>query len=317
MDPEVEKIGPGTCPICGMALEPAMPSHNQGPNPELIDFTRRFWIGACFTIPLFFLEMGQHFFGITFGLPPSVLAAEQLVLESPGVLWAGFPFFVRDCESLKSGKMNMFTLIAIGTGVAFVYSTAALLFPGLFPIAFHTASGDVPLYFEAAAVIIELVLMGQMLELRAREATGQAVRGLMDLSPPTAIRVDLSGEEVEVPLGEVLVGDILRVRPGGTGAVDGLVTQGSSSIDEAMTTGEPFPIEKTRDDQVVGGTLNGAGSFLMSASHVGSQTLLSRIVSQVANAQRPRAPIQSLVDKGASIVVPTVLFSALFAFVTW
>lgn len=317
MDPEVEQIGPGTCPICGMALEPAMPSHDQGPNPELVDFTRRFWIGACFTIPLFVMEMGQHFFGLTFGLSSLARAAAQLGLATPVVLWAGFPFFVRGWQSLKSGNMNMFTLIAIGTGVAFAYSTVALLFPDLFPTTFRSASGDVPLYFEASAVIIELVLMGQLLELRAREATGQAVRSLMDLSPPTALRVDAVGEEVEVPLGEVLVGDILRVRPGEKVPVDGVITQGNSSIDEAMITGEPFPVEKSQDDKVVGGTLNGAGSFLMSASHVGSQTLLSRIVSQVANAQRSRAPIQSLVDKVANIFVPVVLLSALIAFVTW
>ena len=244
-------------------------------------------------------------------------AAAQLGLASPVVLWAGFPFFVRGWQSLKSGNMNMFTLIAIGTGVAFAYSTVALLFPDLFPMTFRSASGDVPLYFEASAVIIELVLMGQLLELRAREATGQAVRSLMDLSPPTALRVDAVGEEIEVPLGEVLVGDILRVRPGEKVPVDGVITQGNSSIDEAMITGEPFPVEKSQDDKVVGGTLNGAGSFLMSASHVGSQTLLSRIVTQVANAQRSRAPIQSLVDKVASIFVPLVLLSALIAFVTW
>ena len=317
MDPEIEQIGPGTCPICGMALEPAMPNQNQGPNPELVDFTRRFWIGACFTIPLFVLEMGQHFFGLTFGLPPLVRAAAQLVLATPVVLWAGLPFFVRGWQSLKSGNMNMFTLIAIGTGVAFAYSTVALLFPGLFPMAFRTTSGDVPLYFEASAVIIELVLMGQLLELRAREATGQAVRSLMDLSPPTAMRVEASGEEIEVPLGDVLVGDILRVRPGEKVPVDGVITQGGSAIDEAMITGEPFPVEKHQDDKVVGGTLNGTGSFLMSASYVGSQTLLSRIVSQVANAQRSRAPIQSLADKVANIFVPAVLLSALIAFVTW
>lgn len=317
MDPEIEQIGPGSCPICGMALEPAMPNHNQGPNPELVDFTRRFWIGACFTIPLFVMEMGQHFFGLTFGLSPIVRAAAQLGLATPVVLWAGLPFFVRGWQSLKSGNMNMFTLIAIGTGVAFAYSTVALLFPDLFPMTFRSASGDVPLYFEASAVIIELVLMGQLLELRAREATGQAVRSLMDLSPPTALRVDAVGEEIQVPLGDVLVGDILRVRPGEKVPVDGVITQGNSSIDEAMITGEPFPVEKSQDDKVVGGTLNGAGSFLMSASHVGSQTLLSRIVSQVANAQRSRAPIQSLVDKVANIFVPAVLSSALIAFVTW
>ncbi|MBV1885550.1 MAG: copper-translocating P-type ATPase, partial [Parvibaculaceae bacterium] len=312
-----EQIGPGTCPICGMALEPAMPSGDQGPNPELIDFTRRFWIGACFTLPLFVLEMGQHFFGLTFGLPPLVRAAAQLLLAAPVVLWAGLPFFVRGWQSLKSGNMNMFTLIAIGTGVAFAYSTVALLAPDLFPMAFRTASGDVPLYFEASAVIIELVLMGQLLELRAREETGQAVRSLMDLSPPTALRVNAAGEEVEVSLGDVLVGDILRVRPGEKVPVDGVITQGNSSVDEAMITGEPFPVDKIQDDKVVGGTLNGAGSFLMSASHVGSQTLLSRIVSQVGNAQRSRAPIQSLADKVANIFVPAVLLSALIAFGTW
>mgnify|MGYP003141996006 CR=1 FL=1 len=317
MDPEIEQIGPGTCPICGMALEAAVPGLDQGPNPELVDFTRRFWIGACFTLPLFVMEMGQHFFGLTFGLPPLVRAAAQFFLAAPVVLWAGFPFFVRGWQSFKTGNMNMFSLIAIGTGVAFAYSTVALIFPDIFPAAFHTRSGDVPLYFEASAVIIELVLMGQLLELRAREETGQAVRSLMDLSPPTAMRVEASGREVEVPLADVQVGDILRVRPGEKVPVDGIITQGVSSLDEAMITGEPFPVTKRPDDQVVGGTLNGAGSFLMSASHVGSQTLLARIVGQVANAQRSKAPIQSLADKVATFFVPAVLLSAVIAFAIW
>ncbi|MCJ9428805.1 heavy metal translocating P-type ATPase [Kordiimonas marina] len=319
MDPEIVQEGPGTCPICGMALEPmGIPAADAGPNPELVDFTRRFWIGLIFTLPVFILAMAPHF-----GLRLDGIISErvniwvQLILSTPVVLWCGKPFFERGWASLANRALNMFTLIAIGTGAAYVYSLVAALAPGAFPPAFRDATGHVGVYFEASAVIIILVLLGQMLELRAREKTGGAIRALMDLAPKTALRVKGCGGTEEVPLDSVVVGDHLRVRPGEKVPVDGTVLEGRSSIDESMLTGEAIPVEKTEGDTVTGGTLNGTGSFDMKAERVGAETMLSQIVEMVANAQRSRAPIQKLADTVAGWFVPTVIGSAVLAFIVW
>ena len=319
MDPEIIQEGPGTCPICGMALEPmGIPTGDEGPNPELVDFTRRFWVGTILTIPVLILAMGPML-----GLPirewlgEPVAAWLELVLATPIVLWSGWPFFERGWTSIKTLKFNMWTLIAIGTGVAFVYSVVATVWPGVFPEGFRMENGGVAVYFEAAAVIIVLVLLGQILELRAREKTGGAIRALLDLAPKKARRLDAEGNDEEVPLDDVMKGDRLRVRPGEAIPVDGIVLEGSSSTDESMLTGESLPVSKKPGDDVTGGTLNKTGSFVMEAQRVGSETMLSRIVGMVADAQRSRAPIQRLADVVAGYFVPVVLVAAVIAFIVW
>jgi P-type Cu+ transporter len=316
MHPEIVQDGPGSCPICGMALEPMTVSREKPENEELKDMTRRFLVGLVLTLPLFVLEMGGHVLGLTMPFSARTGGFVQLALATPVVLWAGFPFFERGWASLVSRNLNMFTLIALGTGAAYLYSLAAALAPGIFPAAFRDEHGTVPLYFEAAAVITVLVLLGQVLELRARERTGDALRALLDLAPRTARRVT-NGEDEEVPLEEVQKGDLLRVRPGERVPVDGSVEEGRSAIDESMVTGESVPVEKEEGAHVIGGTLNGQGSFVMRAEGVGEDTMLARIVALVAEAGRSRAPIQGLADKVAGLFVPAVVAVALLAFGAW
>ncbi|NKC31139.1 heavy metal translocating P-type ATPase [Roseomonas sp. BU-1] len=318
MHPQIRQPGPGSCPICGMALEPETPSAEGGPNPELVDFTRRFWIGLVLTVPVFLLEMGGHLTGMTHLIGgPGIGNWIQLVLATPVVLWAGWPFFVRGWQSLANRSLNMFTLIALGTGVAWVFSLVATLAPGIFPSAFRAADGSVAVYFEAAAVIVVLVLLGQLLELRAREQTGGAIRALLDLAPAQARRLREDGSDEEVPLAAIIVGDRLRVRPGDKVPLDGAVLEGGSNVDESLVTGEAVPVTKTVGDQVVGGTLNGQGSFVMRADRVGQDTVLAQIVRMVAGAQRSRAPIQRLADQVSGWFVPVVVGIALLAFAVW
>lgn len=316
MHPEVEQVGPGSCPICGMALEPKEVSRDAGPNPELVDFTRRFWIGLVLTLPVFVLEMGAHLFPGLHILPPAMSNWVQFALATPVVLYSGAPFFERGWASLRGANFNMFTLIAIGTGAAYLASVTAVLAPGLYPEAFLGEGGTPPVYFEAASVIIVLVLLGQVMELRAREATGNALRSLLDLTPETALRIE-GGKEEEIAASEVREGDRLRVKPGAKVPVDGHVVEGRSTIDESMVTGEPVPAEKQEGDKVIGGTVNGRGGFVMQADHVGRDTLLSRIVQRVSDAQRSRAPIQGLADKVAGVFVPGVIAIAIVAALIW
>ncbi len=316
MHPQIRRNGPGSCPICGMALEPLEPSLEEGPNPELIDMTRRFWLCAVLSVPLVVLTLGAEFTGWE-PLPMRWSMWLQLALATPVVLWGGWPFFERGGLSLRTRNLNMFTLIALGVGAAYLYSLIATLAPGLFPDAARTMGGAVPVYFEAAAVITTLVILGQVLELRARSATGRAIRALLGLAPKTARRVDGEGSETDVPLEQVAVGDVLRVRPGEKVPVDGVVTEGHSSVDESMISGEPVPVEKVVGDKVTGATVNGTGAFLMSAERVGRDTMLSRIVHMVAEAQRSRAPIQALADRVSGWFVPTVVAIALLAFAVW
>ncbi len=316
MHPEVEQVGPGSCPICGMALEPKEVSRDAGPNPELVDFTRRFWIGLVLTLPVFVLEMGAHLFPGLHILPPAMSNWVQFALATPVVLYSGAPFFERGWASLRGANFNMFTLIAIGTGAAYLASVTAVLAPGLYPEAFLGEGGTPPVYFEAASVIIVLVLLGQVMELRAREATGNALRSLLDLTPETALRIE-GGKEEEIAASEVREGDKLRVKPGAKVPVDGHVVEGRSTIDESMVTGEPVPAEKQEGDKVIGGTVNGRGGFVMEADHVGRDTLLSRIVQRVSDAQRSRAPIQGLADKVAGVFVPGVIAIAIVAALIW
>jgi Cu+-exporting ATPase len=316
MHPEVRQIGPGSCPICGMALEPELASADAGPNPELVDMTRRFWVALVLTLPIFVLEMGGHLFGAHAWVGPALSNWIQFALATPVVLWTGWPFFVRGWQSVRTRNLNMFTLIAMGTGVAYGYSVIATIAPGLFPPSFRGHAGAAAVYFEAAAVITTLVLLGQVLELRAREATSGAIRALLDLQPKTARRV--SGDsEAEVPLAEVVVGDRLRVRPGEGVPVDGEVTEGRSSVDESMVTGESMPVTKEPGARVLAGTINRSGSFVMRAAKVGRDTLLSQIVQMVAAAQRSRAPIQRLADQVSGWFVPAVVVVAVLAFVAW
>ena len=317
MHPEIRQEGPGSCPICGMALEPEMPSADTGPNPELVDFTRRFWIGLVLTLPVFVLEMGAHIAGAHSWIDPTLSNYIQFAFSTPVVLWAGWPFFERGWQSLVTRNLNMFTLIAIGTGVAYAYSVIATFAPGVFPQAFRGHGGAPAVYFESAAVITVLVLMGQLLELRAREATSGAIRTLLNLAPASARRGRDDGGDEEVPLDQVHAGDTLRVRPGDKVPVDGTVLEGRSALDESMVTGESMPVTKEKDAHVIGGTLNTSGSFTMRADKVGRDTLLSQIVQMVANAQRSRAPIQRLADQVAGWFVPAVIAAAIAAFVAW
>ncbi|MCL1488839.1 MAG: cadmium-translocating P-type ATPase [Marinobacter sp.] len=317
MHPEIRQQGPGDCPICGMALEPEEVSLNDGPSEELTDMTRRFWIGLALALPVFLLEMGGHFFKIDQIVSPQISNWIQLVLATPVVVWCGAPFFVRGWKSILSRNLNMFTLIAIGTGVSLIYSLVATLAPQLFPAAFQQADGSVAVYFEAAAVIVVLVLLGQVLELRAREKTSGAIKALLDLAPATARKLEDDNSESDVSLDQIKVGDRLRVRPGDKVPLDGEVLEGSSNVDESMVTGEPLAVSKKTGDQVVGGSINQQGSFIMRADKVGRDTMLSQIVQMVASAQRSRAPIQGLADKVAGWFVPVVILIAVIAFIVW
>jgi Cu+-exporting ATPase len=319
MHPEVVRSAPGSCPICGMALEPVTPTAAPEDDAELIDMRRRFLVSAALTLPVFLSAMSEMLPGVAAGhvLPARVLAWMQLVLATPVVLWGAQPFFVRGWQALRAGHLNMFTLIGLGTGAAYGYSVVATLLPGVFPASFRTHTGEVAVYFEAAAVIVTLVLLGQVLELRARSRTGAAIRALLGLAPASARRLADDGSEEDVPLDTVAPGDRLRVRPGEKVPVDGVVAEGSSAVDESMLTGEPVPVVKQSGDRVVGGTVNGTGTLVMTAERVGSETLLARIVQMVADAQRSRAPIQKLADTVAGYFVPTVIGVAVATFAGW
>jgi P-type Cu+ transporter len=316
MHPEVRQEGPGTCPICGMALEPAVVSLDDAQNPELADMTRRFWIGALLAAPVVVLEMGGHLLGHAL-VAPMLSNWIQFVFATPVVLWAGWPFFMRGWQSLQTRNLNMFTLIAMGTTVAYVYSLIATVVPQAFPATFRDHGGAVAVYFEAAAVITILVLLGQVLELRARDATSGAIKALLRLAPKTARRVGDDGHDHEVEIDQLAVGDRLRVRPGEKVPVDGIILEGRSSLDESLVTGESMPVSKEQGARVVAGTLNQSGGFVMRADKVGRDTLLSQIVQMVADAQRSRAPIQRLADQVAGWFVPTVIAAAVIAFAAW
>lgn len=317
MHPEVRQQGPGSCPICGMALEPDVVSADSVPNPELVDMTRRFWIGLALSVPVIALEMGGLMTGLHQWLGQQTSNWVQLVLATPIVLWAGWPFFERGWTSVRTRNLNMFTLIAMGTGVAWVYSVVGTIWPGLFPAAMRASDGSVAIYFEAAAVITVLVLLGQVLELRTREQTSGAIRALLDLSPKMARRINPDGSDEDVSLELVAAGDRLRVRPGERVPVDGEIIDGRSAIDESMVTGESMPVTKSVGDMVVGGTINESGSFIMRADKVGRDTVLAQIVQMVAQAQRSRAPIQRLADQVSGWFVPLVILVALVAFAAW
>jgi Cu+-exporting ATPase len=319
MHPEVRQDHPGACPICGMALEPLTVTAEAEQNPELNDMTRRFWVCLVLTIPAVFLAMGGLIPGVSMEalVPHGAGMWLELALATPVVLWGGWPFFVRGWRSLVTWKLNMFTLIGLGVGVAYLYSLVATLLPGIFPVSFRSATGQVAVYFEAAAVIVTLVLLGQVMELRARSSTNAAIKALLGLAPKTARRVSADGGEADVPLEQVQIGDRLRVRPGEKVPVDGVVVEGRSSVDEAMITGEPIPVEKGTGDKVIGATVNGTGSLVIEAQRVGSDTLLAQIVQMVAEASRSRAPIQNLVDVVAGYFVPVVVGAAVITFVVW
>jgi len=319
MHPEIRQEGPGNCPICGMALEALEVSAEAAPNHELADMTRRFWIGLALTLPVVVLEMGSHIPGLGLhGLvPPRTSVWIQFLLGTPVVLWAGWPFFVRGWQSVVNRSLNMFSLIALGTGAAYLYSVVATFAPGFFPEGFRGMDGTVAVYFEAAAVITLLVLLGQVLELRAREQTGGAIRALLNMAPKTARRLKENEEDEEVSLADVQAGDRLRVRPGESVPVDGEVLEGGGAVDESMVTGESLPVEKAPGSKVIGGTVNGTGSLVMRADKVGSDTMLSRIVAMVAEAQRSRAPIQRMADHVSGYFVPAVIAVAVLAFLAW
>ncbi|MHC4919039.1 MAG: copper-transporting P-type ATPase [Planctomycetota bacterium] len=311
MHPEVVQQGPGICPKCGMALEPMEVSLTAPDDHELCDMRRRFWISAALTLPVFVIAMSAMF------LPIGDYGWLQFALTTPVVLWGAWPFFVRGWQSLHTRYLNMFTLISLGVGVSYVYSSVALIFPGLFPESFHTSSGKVGIYFESAAVIVTLVLLGQVLELKARSRTSSAIRSLLELAPSTARRLLPGDKEEDVPICHVHVGDRLRVRPGEKVPVDGRVLEGTTAVDESMVTGEPMPAKKQPGDQLVGGTINGTGALVIEAERVGSDTLLARIVQMVSAAQRSRAPVQKLADKVAGIFVPAVLLAAVLTLLLW
>ncbi len=319
MHPEIVRDAPGSCPLCGMALEPRTIDLSEEENPELVDMSRRLWISVVLALPVFLIGMSD----IVPGAPlqkaasPTVLAWTQLILTTPVVLWCGWPFFVRAWQSITNFSLNMFTLIGLGVGVAYLFSLVATIAPDIFPHSFRGHGGGVPVYFEAAAVITALVLLGQVLELKARSQTGTAIRSLLGLAPSTARRVSPTGHEEDVPLATIKVGDLLRVRPGERVPVDGVVTEGASSVDESMVTGEPIPVEKDVKAKVIGGTINQRGSFVMKAERVGNETLLAQIVKMVAEAQRSRAPIQRLADVVASYFVPIVIGVAIVTFIVW
>ena len=317
MHPQIVQDGPGPCPLCGMALEPAgLPV--EGPNPELRDMSRRFWLGAVFALPLFLLDMAGHVPGLGLHqlVPPPLFGWIECALASPVVLWAGAPFFARGWASLRNRSLNMFSLIALGIGTSYLYSLAATFVPQAFPAGLR-AMGAVPVYYEAAAVITVLVLLGQVLELRARERTGGAIKALLGLAPKTARRLGADGTDAEIPLDRVRIGDTLRIRPGDSIPVDGVVVDGRSAVDEAMVTGEAMPVLKEAGTRLIGGTINGTGSLVMQAERVGAETMLSRIIHRVAEAQRSRAPIQSLADRVSAWFVPAVIAAALLAFAAW
>jgi Cu+-exporting ATPase len=317
MHPEIRQAGPGSCPICGMALEPERASLTEGPSPELVDMRRRFRIGMVLTVPVAALEMGGHLIGLDHLIEQQTSNWIQLALATPVVLWAGWPFFVRGWRSLVSRSLNMFTLIAMGIGVAWVYSMVATIAPHIFPVAFRQMDGSVPVYFEAAAVITVLVLLGQVLELKAREQTSGAIKALLSLAPTKARRISEDGGEEELDLDQVKVGDKLRVRPGDKVPLDGTVIDGRSHVDESMVTGEPLPVQKEAGAKVIGGTINGQGSFIMRAEKIGRDTVLAQIVQMVAAAQRSRAPIQRLADTVSGWFVPAVILIAIAAFAAW
>jgi Cu+-exporting ATPase len=316
MHPQIQRPGPGSCPVCGMALEPVTPAGGDTANPELREMTRRFWVCVALSVPLVALAMAEDFANPGLIAPPAAVWV-QFVLATPAVLWGGWPFFERGWRSIVSRRLNMFTLIALGTGVAYVYSLVAALAPGMFPPSFRTPEGGVPVYFEPAAVIVTLVLLGQVLELRARTQTGSAIRALLDLAPARARLVREDGSEADIPLEEVQPGNRLRVRPGEKVPVDGVVLEGKSAVDESMITGEPVPAEKATGDKVTGATVNATGTFVMRAERVGSDTLLAQIVQMVAEAQRSRAPIQALADTVSGWFVPGVIIAALLTFAAW
>jgi P-type Cu+ transporter len=316
MHPQIRQVGPGNCPICGMALEPVLAAE-AGPNPELVDMTRRFWIGLGLSLPVVALEMSAHLVDLHGLIGASLSHSIQFAFSTPVVLWAGWPFFVRAWRSLVSRNLNMFTLIAMGTGVAWAYSVVATFTPEIFPAAFRDHEGAVAVYFEAAAVITVLVLLGQVLELRAREQTSGAIRALLDLAPKTARRLKNDGSDEEISLDLVAVGDKLRVRPGDKVPVDGVLVEGRSSLDESMVTGESMPLTKGPGAKVIAGTLNQTGGFVMRAEKVGRDTMLTRIVEMVAAAQRSRAPIQRLADRVSGWFVPAVIAVAVVAFAAW
>lgn len=319
MHPEIRQVGPGTCPICGMALEPEEVRLEDQENPELVDFSRRFKVATALSVPLLLLAMSDLIPGqpVQRAFAPLTLALIQFVLATPVVVWAGMPFFVRGWVSLKTLKFNMFTLIAIGTGIAYLYSVVATFLPNLFPAEFQMHGGHTALYFEAAAIIITLVLLGQVLELRARSRTGNAIRALLGLAPKTARKITAEGHELDIGIDAIQVGDKLRVRPGEKIPVDGVLLEGKTSVDESMITGEPLPVEKIAGDPVTGATVNGTGSFVMEAKRIGADTLLSQIVKMVSQAQRSRAPIQKLADTVAAYFVPFVLFVAGVTAIVW
>ncbi|MDU0310712.1 copper-transporting P-type ATPase [Rhizobium sp. 10PS4] len=317
MHPQIRQVGPGTCPICGMTLEPEVTTAATGPSVELIDMTRRFWIGLALSLPVLVLEMGGHLTNLHMVLGAQLSNWIQLALATPVVLWAGWPFFERAWASLVNRSLNMFTLIAMGTGVAWIYSVVATAAPDIFPATFRAADGSVAIYFEAAAVITVLVLLGQVLELRAREQTGGAIRALLDLAPKSARRIKDDGSDEDVGLDAVAVGDRLRVRPGEKVPVDGELLEGRSSVDESMITGESMPVTKDAGAKLIGGTMNQSGGFVMRAGKVGRDTMLSQIVRMVAEAQRSRAPIQRLADQVSGWFVPAVILIAVAAFVAW
>ena len=319
MHPQIVRDQPGNCPICGMTLEPRTVSLDEEKNPELVDMTRRFWVGVVLTVPLLLIAMSDFVPGNPLERIVSMrsLGWVQFALATPVVLWGGWPFFVRGWQSIVNRSLNMFTLIGLGVSVAYVFSVIAKLFPEIFPPSFRDAAGGVPVYFEAAAAITTLVLLGQVLELRARSQTGAAIKALLGLAPKTARRISEDGSEEDVPLDQVQVGDRLRVRPGEKVPVDGVVMEGASAIDESMVTGESIPVEKHSGDRVIGATVNGTGSFVMRAERVGAETLLSQIVQMVAEAQRSRAPIQKLADVVSGYFVPAVVAMAVITFVVW